>query len=321
MSRSRLIYHLLLSPMDYVVRIGEGETSHVAPHYLMFGRESSGLGLNSIHDHQLYFVDPQPLVYRWPAIVFIVEDPSGREDHSVPILLNFINPGDLYLNMWDLNTRAVYFRTEEAVLSNIENAGVEDICVPNGLRICLVSIGGMNVNTLDRPFYVAGALCDVRIDTLPAEWSAALETIPNFEQLATTILMLRREGTLMDDFLRCVLHGLDSAGRANEQHFSLHWSATQHPIGLGHALREAGVDYEVIALVWPQTLTLGGTHLWRFVGGKNPGGAKTWSLAVVYSRTRDLVHSQAIVNDPEVTVGVMVETLDLPLYGVWMVVD
>ena len=267
-----------------------------------------------LHDHQLYFVDPQPLVFRWPAIVFIVEDPSGRADHTVPLLLNFINPGDLYLNMWDLNTRAVYFRTDEIFLSNIENAGVEDICVPNGLRICQVSLGGMNLNILDRPFYVAGALCDVRIDPFPEEWSAALEEIPNFEQLATTILMLRREGTIIDDLLRCVLHGIDSEGRASEQYFSIHWSATQHPIGLGHALREAGIDYEVIALVWPQTLSLGREHLWRFVGGQDPGGDRTWSLAVVYSRTRELVHYQATVNDPVATVAMLVETLELPLW-------
>lgn len=206
--------------------------------------------------------------------------------------------------MWDLNARATYFRQDDIVINNIESSGLEEICSPSGLRICQVALGGEPVVLLQRPYYVAGSLCDVRIDPFPDAWTMALKRIPNFEQFATTILMLRREGALVRDDLQCVLHATGHEGEAMEQRF-------QHPHVLYRALQREGIQQAIVAFVWPQTQSEG-DHLWRFIGGEELHGESTHGLAVFYGRTSGVTHFQHYVNNPERTVSEVLRGLRLP---------
>ena len=263
-----------------------------------------------IQSHRLYFVEPQPLAARWPYIVFIVEEWTQHQNGQVPILLHFMIPNDMYNIMWDFNTRATYFRQNEAVINNIESSGIEEVCSPGGLRICHVAIGGEPVVLLQRPYYAAGSLCDVSVDPFPEDWRAAVRKIPNFEQFATTILMLRR-GALVRNGLHCVVHATGSDEEAVEQHFQLSWSDTQHPSVLAMALLREGVSYDTIAFVWPQAQSEG-EHRWRFVGGDELRGESTHGLAVFYSRASEAVHFQHYINNPERTIGEVLRGLRLP---------
>ena len=60
-------------------------------------------------DIDLHFVEPQPVLTRWPYIVFIVEDRQMRHTGLVPVLLNFRVPADMYNLLWDFDIRAAYF--------------------------------------------------------------------------------------------------------------------------------------------------------------------------------------------------------------------
>ena len=185
-----------------------------------------------IRSHRLYFVEPQPLAASWPYIVFIVEEWAQHQNGQVPILLHFMIPNDMYNIMWDFNTRATYFRQNEAVINNIESSGLEEVCSPGGLRLCHVAIGGEPVVLLQRPYYVAGSLCDVSVDPFPEEWRAAVRKIPNFEQFATTILMLRRRGALVRDGLQCVFTLLEVMQKRLSSTFNYHGATRSIQVSL-----------------------------------------------------------------------------------------
>ena len=265
-------------------------------------------------DFDLYYVEPQPVMTRWPYIVFIVEESNRRSSGQVPVLLNFRQPSDMYNILWDLQTRAGYFNVGFTVIDNLAELGVEDVCQPDGLRICRVNFGLDQVALHDRPAYRNGALCDVDIGDFPQEWSAPLAVLPNFEQFASTILMLRREGGLSSDHLSCCLHEICRDGETQQHHFRLPWTISQHPGLLVNALREQGVDCELIAMVWPQPQHRGGTdaHVWRFVGGPKPQDPSSLNMAVICQRGDGQTLLQPFVNNPETSVDELLDSLQLP---------
>ena len=265
-------------------------------------------------DFDLYYVEPQPVMTRWPYIVFIVEETNRRSSGQVPVLLNFRQPSDMYNILWDLQTRAGYFNVGFTVNDNLVELGVDDVCQPDGLRICRVTFGLDQVALYDRPPYRNGALCDVDIGDFPQEWSASLAVLPNFEQFASTILMLRREGGLFSDHLPCCLHEFCRDGEPQQHLFWLPWTRSQHPGLLLDAFREQGVDCELIAMVWPQPQYGGGTdaHVWRFVGGPKPQGPSSLNMAVICQRGDGQTLLRTFVNNPDTSVDELLDSLQLP---------
>lgn len=203
-------------------------------------------------DIDLHFVEPQPVLTRWPYIVFIVEDRQMRHTGLVPVLLNFRVPADMYNLLWDFDIRAAYFNEGYTVIDNLEENGLEDVCAPRGLRVCQVNFGFDSVPLHDRPRYMSGALCDVDIEEFPDEWRRTLVEFPNFEQMATTIRMLRREDGLDGGPLQCCIHVLDDHGRRFVQSFETHWTMTQRPGAFMRHLRDQGIECEMVAFIWPQ---------------------------------------------------------------------
>ena len=264
------------------------------------------------HDHELYYVEPQPVLLRWPYIVFIVEERDMRSEGHLPVLLNFRFPRDMYNILWDFNTRAAYFNTAYNVLDNLEENGIEDVCQPHGLRICQVAVGLDQVRLHDRPRYTAGLLCDLNIDDYPDDWHQQLEVFPNFEQLATTVLMLRREGGLHGEQLTCSLQELRRDGEVHVHHFGVHWTQTQHPMNFLQAIRGAGATCDLIAMVWPQPPVEGHEHVWTFVGSERLYSPRSLNLMVIYQRDAGRIYTRPIVYDPDSTLASLLDSLTLP---------
>ena len=263
-------------------------------------------------DIDLYFVEPQPVLTRWPYIVFIVEDRQMRSTGLVPVLLNFRVPADMYNLLWDFDTRAAYFNEGYTILDNLEENDLEDVCAPRGFRVCQVTFGFDSVPLLDRPRYPRGILCDVDIEEFPGEWHRTLAEFPNFEQMATTIRMLRRESGLAGGALQCCLHVLDDHDRCPVQPFEIHWTMTQHPGTFMRHLRDLGIDCELVAFVWPQPPSAESFHRWQFVGGRRPDSPSSLNFVMVRQSSGDRTLERPFINNPTDSVTEFLNALQLP---------
>lgn len=263
-------------------------------------------------DIDLHFVEPQPVLTRWPYIVFIVEDRQMRHTGLVPVLLNFRVPADMYNLLWDFDIRAAYFNEGYTVIDNLEENGLEDVCAPRGLRVCQVNFGFDSVPLHDRPRYMSGALCDVDIEEFPDEWRRTLVEFPNFEQMATTIRMLRREDGLDGGPLQCCIHVLDDHGRRFVQSFETHWTMTQHPGAFMRHLRDQGIECEMVAFIWPQPPSSENFHRWMFVGGRHIEAPSSLNFVMVRQRSGGHTFERPFVNNPAESVIELINALQLP---------
>ena len=263
-------------------------------------------------DIDLHFVEPQPVLTRWPYIVFIVEDRQMRNTGLVPVLLNFRVPADMYNLLWDFDIRAAYFNEGYTVMDNLEENGLEDVCTPRGLRVCQVTFGFDSVPLHDRPRYTIGALCDVDIEEFPGEWRRTLVEFPNFEQMATTIRMLRRENGLAGGPLQCCIHVLDDHGRRLVQSFEIHWTMTQHPGAFMRHLRDQGIECELVAFIWPQPPSSENFHRWMFVGGRHIEAPSSLNFVMVRQRSGGQTFERPFVNNPAESVIELLNALQLP---------